>query len=58
MRFDGRGQLNETYGILTRNKFPGLSMLSNPSSIIHFRHNIVNSEAQNGIIGFELGIIE
>ncbi len=56
MRFNGRDQPNETYGILTHNKFLELSRLSNPLQMIHFRYNTVNFEAQNEIIGFELGI--
>jgi peroxiredoxin len=58
MRFDGRNQLNETYGVLIHSKFLGLLMLLNRSLIIHSRRNIVNFEAQNEIIGSELVIIE
>jgi len=58
MRFDGRDQPNETYGILIHNKFLELSRLPNPLLMIHFRHNTVNFEAQNKIIEFELGITE
>ncbi len=56
MRFDGRDQPNETYGISTHNKLLELSRLSNPLRMIHFRYNTRNFEAQNEIIGSELGI--
>ncbi len=58
MRFDGKDQRSETYGILTHNKSLGLSKLSNLSGIIHFRHNTVNSEDQSKIIESELEITE
>jgi len=58
MRFCGRVRQSESYVILIRPQSLGLSKLLNYSQIIHFLHNVVNLEAQNVIIGFELEIIE
>jgi hypothetical protein len=58
MRFDGRTQQSEIYGILIHSKSRELLRRLKRSLIIHSRSNIVNCEAQNEIIGSELEIIE